>query len=93
MEDIIKDGNYTGVTAEAVDSKYAPYIELGACKQHPDKPAILFSYRPTEGDWLDWLAETGNQDLTIPVQVLLTRGDQSATVTINMIYTDSLIEL
>ncbi|MCL1808388.1 MAG: hypothetical protein FWG42_01305, partial [Clostridiales bacterium] len=86
LEDIIKDGNYAGVTATAVNPKYAPYITIGNCEVHSGKPAILFNYHPTLDEWLDWITTTGNNELTIPVQVELSRGGKSAITSINMIF-------
>ncbi|MCL1810073.1 MAG: hypothetical protein FWG42_09965 [Clostridiales bacterium] len=88
LEDIITDGNYAGVTATAVDSKYAANIELGACSQHSGKQAILFSYKPTKEELRSYMAAQGKMNISIPVQVLMQRGSQSASVTINMLYTD-----
>jgi hypothetical protein len=90
LEDIIKDGNYDNVTAMAVDAKYRPYITVG--DDHHGKPSVLFSYRPSEQEWLDWLDANNNWDITIPVQVTLTRDDgKSAIVTIIMCYYGCLV--
>ena len=87
LEEIITDGNYTGVTASAVDSKYSAYITTGNDANH-NKPSVIFSYRPTNAEVKAFQATNPGYDdfISIPVQVLLTRGSQSATVTINMTY-------
>jgi len=91
LENIITDGNFDGVTVAAADPKYADFIELGACPQHPDKPAILFSYQPTNAEYIAWATANGDFNINIPVQVKLSRGGKSATVTINMLYQDCLV--
>ena len=92
LEDIIADGNYTGVTVTPTDAKYASYVTVGV-DQH-SKPSILFSYIPTEQEYraLVTALSSPDDDFYIPIQVQLTRDDgKSATVTINMYYWDSLI--
>jgi hypothetical protein len=90
LEDIITDGIYTDVTATALDAKYIPYIEVGI--DHHGKPSVLFSYRPTEQEWIDWTVANGTWNLRIPVQVLLARDDgKSAVITINMHYYGCLV--
>ena len=94
LEDIITDGNYNNVTAEAVDSKYAPYITIGVCPRHDNKPSIIFSYEPTNEEFLEMQMNEGVYASKIPVQVKLTRGDgKTAIVTINLVYNGSLITL
>jgi len=93
LEDIITDGNYENVTATAADAKYAPYITVGTCERHGGKPSVIFSYSATNEEWWDWVLSYGDSDLTIPVQVTLTRDGKTATVTINMKYPDCLITL
>ena len=91
LEDIISDGIYSGVTATAVDAKFAPYITIGPCDRHGNKPSIIFSYEPTNQEWYDAIV-AGDDDTPIPVQVLLTRDDgKSAIVTIVMIYPYCLV--
>lgn len=93
LEDIITDGNYSNVTAEAVEAKYKPFITIGACERHGGKPSIIFSYEPTSEEWLDAIVAL-DDNTTIPVQVKLTRDDgKTATITINMIYPLCLVTL
>ena len=87
LEDVITDGNYTGVTVSAT-GPYAPYISIG--NDHHGKPSIIYNYLPTNQQWIDQL---GHGEMLIPVQVRLTRGTQSATVTINMTYPGCLIKV
>ena len=84
LEDIITDGNYAGVSASAA-SPFASFISTG--NDHHGKPSIIFSYRPAESEFV---SAGGVDSLVIPVAVTLTRGTQSAIVTINMIYTGSM---
>jgi len=94
LEDIITDGNYSNVTAEAVDTKYAPYITIGVCVRHENKPSIIFSYEPTSDEFLQMQLNDGLNNSKIPVQVRLTRDDgKSAVVTINMVYYGSLVTI
>ena len=94
LEDVITDGNYSNVKAEAVDAKYAPYITVGECARHENKPSIIFSYEPTNDEFIQMQLGAGVNKSKIPVQVKLTRDDgKSAVVTINMIYVDSMITL
>ena len=87
LEEIIADGNLNGITAAAADSKYASFITVGNDFNH-GQPSIIFSYRPTNAEVRAWMA-TGpgpNAYFSMPIQVVLTRGTQTATVTINMDY-------
>ena len=94
LEEIIADGNYN-VTVEAVNSKYAPYIQLGACGRHEDKPSIIFSYQPTNAELVAYYTAAGdiNALVDIPVEVRLTRGEKHAVITIHMIYPDCIFAL
>ena len=87
LEDIITDGNYAGVTVSA-PSKYAAFITIGTCH---GKPSVVYSYEPTEAEYLAWRSANGNDDIVIEVSVTLTRGDQTATVKINMTYWGCLV--
>ena len=92
LEAIISDNNYTGVEIKSVTpAKYAPYITMGNCAQHAGKPSILYNYHPAGAEWLALIGEQGTENIKIPVQVELGRGSQSATVTVNMIFTGSLL--
>jgi len=94
LEDIITDGNYNNVTAEAVNAKYAPYITIGVCPRHDNKPSIIFSYEPTNEEFLEMQMNDGVNASKIPVQVKLTRDDgKTAVVTINMVYNGSLVTM
>jgi hypothetical protein len=88
LSDVITDGDYNGVTATAIDSKFKPYIKIAECTQHPGEKSIQFSYEPTNDEW-----KAMGADVNIPVQVLLERGDKSAAVTINMIYPGCLVTI
>ena len=90
LEDIITDGDYAGVTVTA-PSKYTSFISIGS--DHHGKPSVIYSYFPSGGEWMDQIINHGNSNIIIPVQITLTRGEQSATVTINMIYPDCVINL
>ncbi|MCL2083652.1 MAG: hypothetical protein FWH06_00155 [Oscillospiraceae bacterium] len=93
LEDIITDGNYS-VTAEAVDDKYKPYITIGDCDRHGGKPSIIYSYEPTADEWMQTRIIGGDQNMTIPVQVRLTRdGGETAVITVNMIYPLCLVTI
>ena len=89
LEDIITDGNYTGVSVTA-QSPYTSYISIG--NDHHGKPSVIYSYFPGNSVWWDQALNHPGVELVIPVQVTLTRGDQSATVTINMIYPGCVIK-
>ena len=91
LEDIISDGNYAGVTAVPSNSKYAPYITVGVDKC--GHPSIIFNYIPTEAEFRALVAALANpdDDFFIPVQLNLTRGGQTATITINMYYWESML--
>ena len=87
LSDVISDGNIDGVKAEAADDYYKPYIYVGY-NQH-EELSVMYSYIPT----LEQIQERYkiDENITIPVDVILTRVDgKSATITINMIYTDCL---
>jgi hypothetical protein len=85
LSDVITDGNYSGVTAEAVDAKYKPFITVGN-NQHGD-PSVIYSYLPTKDEYENLYFVLGDTDAKIPVQVQLTRDDgKTATITVNMIY-------
>ncbi|MDR0325183.1 MAG: hypothetical protein LBI19_03695 [Oscillospiraceae bacterium] len=87
LDKIIPDGNYD-VTAVAVDGKYSSYITIGTCANDSGKKSIIFNYEPTKNDWI-----TAGGAPTINVQVKLTRTDgKTATITINMIYDNSLVQ-
>ena len=91
LEDVITDGNYSGVTATAIDAKYRDYIKVGI-DQH-GKLSIIYSYVPTEQDYRDWAGSHElTDDICIPIQVNLVRDDgKAAIITINMYYWDSSI--
>ena len=73
------------MTAEAADNKYNPYITVGS--NHRGDLSIIFSYLPTKEEWIQKYYTEGDTDVTIPVQVKLTRTDgKTATININMIY-------
>jgi len=91
LEDVITDNNFTGVTAAAVDPKYKNFIRIDT--DHDNKPSIMYNYVPSADEWKQWAAQHQNSDITIPVQVVLTRGAQTATVTINMIYPGCLVTM
>ena len=94
LEDIITDGNYDGVTATAVDAKYAPYITVGLCERHGGKPSVIFSYEPTNMEFLTMQLGDGINASWIPVQVRLVRGDgREAVVSVNMVYNGSLVTM
>jgi len=94
LEDIITDGNYIGVTVEALDAKYAPYITIGVCERHENKPSIIFSYEPTNDEFLQMQLNDGINGSKIPVQVKLSRGDgKTAVITINLVYNGSLVTM
>jgi len=94
LEDIITDENYNNVAAEAVDAKYAPYITIGACARHENKPSIIFSYEPTNDEFIQMQLNGGINVSKIPVQVKLTRDDgKTAVITINMVYNGSLVTM
>jgi len=91
LEDIITDGNFSGITATAVDAKYSDFITIGV--DHHGKPSILYSYVPTEQELRGWVMAHGPaDDIFIQIQVELARDDgKTATVTVNMYYWDSLM--
>ena len=91
LEDIISDGNYTGVTAAPSDPKYASYISVGTDKC--GKPSVIYSYVPTEDEFKALVAALANpgDDFFVPVGLTLTRGTDTAGITINMYYWDSLM--
>ena len=89
LEDVITDGNYSNVTA-AAEAPFGSYITIGS--DHHGKPSILYSYFPTNQEWKDRLGAS-DPLCTIPVKVTLTREEQSAVVTIHMIYPDCLVTL
>ena len=91
LEDIITDGDYSNVTVEALEAKYGPYVTIDDCERHDHKPSIIFSYVPTADEWLQYNVINGDPNTTIPIEVRLTRGDEEAVITINMIYPLSLI--
>ena len=92
LEDIIADGTYTGVTATALDEDYADFITIGL--DHHNKPSLIYSYIPSNDEWIAWILEYGGDDLFINTTVLLTRDDgKSAIITINMYYWDSSITM
>ena len=85
LENIISDGNYTGVTATPKDSKYAGKIYAGTDKH--GKPSIIYTYVPSEAELRDWMTNHPDEDIFFSTQVELTRTDgKSATVTILMYY-------
>ena len=85
LSDVIRDGNYEGVTAIAVDDKYKPFISVGY--NHMGDLSIIYSYMPTLQEIIDIYVGLGDEDITIPIRVTLNRDDgKSATITINMIY-------
>ena len=89
LEDVISDGNYANVSVTA-PAPYTSSITIGT-DQH-SKPSIIFSYAPTNTVWKNYYdSHGGDANLVIPVQVTLTRGSQSATITINMTYMDCLV--
>ena len=93
LEDIITDGNYSNVTAEALEAKYKPFISIGTCPRHGGKPSIIFSYEPTS---LEWANAFGNNDYDVitPVSLMLARDDgKTAEITINMIYPLCLVTI
>jgi hypothetical protein len=91
LEDIIADGNYNNVTATTIDSKYAAFTTVGADKH--GKMSIIYSYVPTETEFKQLIGglPDPSADFKIPVQVRLTRGIQTATITINMYYWECLM--
>ena len=90
LEDIIADGNYSGVTATATSSKYVSFITIGT--DHHGKPSIMFSYLPSNQEMKDWKASYPGIDPCFPVELTLSRNDgKSAVIKINMYYWDSLI--
>jgi len=94
LEDVITDGKYNNVTAVAVDAKNAPYITIGVCPRHDNKPSIIFSYEPTNDEFIQMLYNGGVNVSKIPVQVRLTRDDgKTAVITINMVYNGCMVTL
>ena len=89
LEDIIADGNYSGITAKAVDAKYKDYISVGV--DHHGKPSIIYSYVPTNQELLDWAMSHGPmEDIFMQTQVEISRADgKTAVITINMFYWNS----
>ncbi|MCL1805682.1 MAG: hypothetical protein FWG28_06780 [Clostridiales bacterium] len=87
LEDIITDGDYTGVSVAPLNAKYTSYLAIG--NDHHGKPSIIYSYPGTSDEWNAGLLAGG--DLIIPIQVTLTRGGQSAEITIHMTYPECLI--
>jgi hypothetical protein len=83
LEDVITDGNYSGVTIDAKDSMYKPYITIGTCDRHSGKPSIIYTYEPTKEEWRTVLT---SDEMPIPVQVTLKRGADTADITLNLIY-------
>ena len=94
LEDIITDGNYSNVTVEAVDAKYAPYIAIGVCERHENRPSIIYSYEPTNDEFIQMQLNDGINGSKIPIQVKLTRDDgKTAVITINLVYNGSLVTM
>jgi len=92
LEDVISDGNYSGLTAAAADKKYEPFISVGT--DHHGKPSILYTYVPSSEELLGWIIANGDAEFTIKTQVELARADgKTATITINMYYWDCSITL
>lgn len=89
LEDVISDGNYTGVTAVAA-APYTSNIFISNTLDQHGKPSIMYNYFPTNAQWI---AQLGPVEMLIPVEVTLTRGSQSATVTINMIYPGCVVSV
>jgi hypothetical protein len=90
LEDIITDGNYSGISV-AAPAPYTSYITIG--DDHHGKPSVIYSYFPGSEVWIDQAENHAGADPVIPVQVTLTRGGLSATVTINMIYPGCVVQL
>jgi len=91
LSDIIADGNYTGVTLTPVISgKFGNTIRIGTDKCN--EPSILYEYTPTLPELKALLAALTGQydDFFFPVDVVLTRGEQSATITLHLYYWDSM---
>jgi hypothetical protein len=91
LEDIITDGNYDGVVAESMDAKYAGDITVG--NDRHGKASVMYSYRPVNQELADWQAAYGTQGFEIKVPVKLTRGGESAVVTIVMYYGGCMVTL
>jgi len=90
LEDVIADGNFTGVTATAVDPKYSGFITIG--NDHHGKQSILYSYVPNVQELRDWAQNSPGPDIYFPVKVELARPDgKTAIITINMYYWGSLM--
>jgi len=91
LEDIIADGNYSGVTVAATNSKYRDFvkIDLDDCGE----PSIILEYVPTKQELIALLAALSgpNDDFYIPIEVTLTRIDKTATVTLHMYFWESLM--
>jgi len=88
LADVIADGNYSGVKAEAAHDYYKPYIYVD--ENQNGELSIIYSYLPV-WEQIQERLDIKDFDITIPVDVLLTRQDgKSAAITINMIYTESL---
>jgi len=94
LEDIITDGNYSNVTVEALETKYAPYVTIGTCSRHENKPSIIFTYEPTNDEFIQMQINDGINGSKIPVQVKLTRDDgKTAVITVNFVYNGSLVTM
>ena len=89
LKDIVIGEDLDSVTAKATDSKYAKYIDVAECTQHPGEQSIRYSYEPTYREFFDGNQYGKGPYMILPIEVELTGADgKSAKVNIQMKYSE-----